>query len=1158
MGRCHSLLRGAVLIPFLLASLVVLSQEKNVDRNGGEERSHKEASEQLERDSWFRQGRAVQGQSAAELLNRALKQKAQLRHSATAQNSAQAYIQSGLAWSQLGPAPLAHPQYGYVSGRATSVAVDPTDSTGNTVYVGGAFGGLWKSTNAAVTNVGDVVWSQLLDNAPTLAVGAVAVKPDNGKVILVGTGETNASLDAYYGLGILRSEDGGATWTQISDAAPASGTTRVSFKGIGFSRIAFSSQNANLVVAAASLAPNSQGLTTCAGCTAGWGLYYSTDAGKTWAQAVLKDGTTTISPMGVNSVVFNPTDKQFYASVAYHGLYSSSDGITFIRLANQPAGAAMDTTACPASASLNCPIYRAEFAVRPDSTKGELYVWIIRGARDLGGSGLGIFQTRDSGTTWSALDVSGIDNCGDLNGCGAPLGIYDLALAAVPNGDGTDLYAGATNIFKCSITAQNPTCSANPFTNLTHVYGSSPIGVHPAQHGIAYPASNRNVVYFANDGGIYRWVNGAFGNLNGTIGSMAQLIGFSQTAEDESVLLAGTAGNGSASTNSSAAVDQGSNGLGWAVYHVEPYEIPAPLGNGGNTAINPANPNEWFVSGASTDGANTISRCDQGVNCKGLFTPVITQSTYGNDQTSTAPIPFLLDPSAPGKMILGTCRVWRGDSNPTGPWTTALSNNFTKGDASSCSLDRVLTALAAGGPKVDGVGSQVIFAGDQSGRVFVTVDANSGPASWKEITSKDANGKPVWSGFPISSIAIDTSDDSGLTAYFTVQGFNGTAGHVFKTTDGATWTNISGNPTNGGLPDAPANTVTLDPANSNIVYVGTDVGVFMTTDNGAHWAEYGPATGAGPLPNVPVTKLEAINTGTARKLRASTYGRGMWEISLASYKDFTQTVTPSLATVANGGTTTFRVAFQALGAFNADIKVACADLPNGVTCTYNPETVGSTASSSLVTVKLDATKVVTSTEPLAFKITGTAGDVIKTSVVKLNVTDFDMAATTTTGTVKAGSTASYSVGVSTSTGHIDAVALTCSSGLPDKATCTFSPSSIGPGATSILTIKTTAATTAKLDTPSFGSSGPLFAFWFGLPGMVLAGGAVSGKRKKGIFIALLVVVLVSAVGMTACGGGSNSTTPTPVAGTPAGTYTVTVTGTSGTLTHTTTVTLVVQ
>jgi hypothetical protein len=74
-------------------------------------------------------------------------------------------------------------------------------------------------------------------------------------------------------------------------------------------------------------------------------------------------------------------------------------------------------------------------------------------------------------------------------------GTHDLALLAVPDGAGTELYAGAVNLYKCEINTQNSACGAAPFMNLTHVYGCSPAAasshVHPGQHALAsiIPAS---------------------------------------------------------------------------------------------------------------------------------------------------------------------------------------------------------------------------------------------------------------------------------------------------------------------------------------------------------------------------------------------------------------------------------------------------------------------------------------------------------------------------------------------------------------------------------------------------------------------------------------------------------------------------------------------
>ena len=172
------------------------------------------------REAWFLKGRILPGVPAATLANRAYQQKLLRRAGAVtrpAKASAQAAstsLASGSGWISLGPTSFpsnassnGFQLYGPVSGRATAVAIDPADTSGNTVYVGGANGGLWQSTNAA-TNPSAVQWTPLIDDQPSLAVGAIAVQSPQSTpgstVVLVGTGETNSSADSYYGRGILR------------------------------------------------------------------------------------------------------------------------------------------------------------------------------------------------------------------------------------------------------------------------------------------------------------------------------------------------------------------------------------------------------------------------------------------------------------------------------------------------------------------------------------------------------------------------------------------------------------------------------------------------------------------------------------------------------------------------------------------------------------------------------------------------------------------------------------------------------------------------------------------------------------------------------------------------------------------------------------------
>src|SRR5712692_10113246 len=163
-----------------------------------------------QREQWFMHGRTFPGQSAAALRYRAHLQKMLLRaaRAAAARNAGTNALPQASAiklWAPLGPAPLASDatgfggqDYNWVSGRATAVAVDPADSNGNTVYVGGAYGGVWKSTNAGPLSpsAASVTWTAVIDNQATLAVGTIAIQPGNtipaNSLILVGTGEKNS------------------------------------------------------------------------------------------------------------------------------------------------------------------------------------------------------------------------------------------------------------------------------------------------------------------------------------------------------------------------------------------------------------------------------------------------------------------------------------------------------------------------------------------------------------------------------------------------------------------------------------------------------------------------------------------------------------------------------------------------------------------------------------------------------------------------------------------------------------------------------------------------------------------------------------------------------------------------------------------------------
>ena len=148
-----------------------------------------------------------------------------------------------------------------------------------------------------------------------------------------------------------------------------------------------------------------------------------------------------------------------------------------------------------------------------------------------------------------------------------------------------------------------------------------------------------------------------------------------------------------------------------------------------------------------------------------------------------------------------------------------------------------------------------------------TTNADGGQLTWTDVTQAI---NPL--GFPISSIALDSSDPLGKTAYVGIMGFH--TSHVWKTINaGISWTDFSGSSPS-GLPDAPVNSIIIDSGTSlsnGTVYARTDVGVFASSTGAASWAEVGPTAGPrGFLPNVAVTSLQIFKSSGVQLLRAAT------------------------------------------------------------------------------------------------------------------------------------------------------------------------------------------------------------------------------------------------------------------------------------------------
>lgn len=220
--------------------------------------------------------------------------------------------------------------------------------------------------------------------------------------------------------------------------------------------------------------------------------------------------------------------------------------------------------------------------------------------------------------------------------------------------------------------------------------------------------------------------------------------------------------------------------------------------------------------------------------------------------------PFALAPSTPATMYIGYKSIYKSTNSGT-KWTRMGVNSST-------------------GPSI----RAIAVAPNSASVVYYSFDADlttagmmrksiNGGTSWTTLTNPTNVGR-------VGSIAIDNTNSNNV--WVTVSGYN-VGQKVFKSTNGGTsWTNVSGT-----LPNIPANSVVYSNGSNGGVYLGMDVGVYYRDNTMSDWVLF-----SAQLPNVEIADLEIQYS--LGKVRAATYGRGVWESDLYGTTPF---VAPELA-----------------------------------------------------------------------------------------------------------------------------------------------------------------------------------------------------------------------------------------------------------------------
>jgi len=1095
-------------------------------------------------------------------------------------------------WMPLGPDPIPNGQTDPnfiaanelpVSGRVTAIAIDQTDTTGNTVYVGTAQGGVYRTLDGGTT------WTPMMDTAQSLAIGAITVDPLNHNTVFIGTGEGNLSGDSFFGVGLYIITNATTTanlagpFNTPATSPNADGFTDV-FTGRSITQILVNPTNDNQILISTS--SGFSGLSSDTFSTLPTrGVYFSINAlsgsptfTRSTIQTVAKNRLVTdmtMDPANPNSVL-----------VHVFGTAVAGDGGVWMSTSGNPWNGTATWTQELIKSSDN-----GKFAVNRVQTTTTFLLALDQ--TSVNPSSEGTVFSSTNGTAWTEITAA-------RGFCGGQC-FYDMPIALDPTnamniyvggsaGDG--IGAGDTGIFGKS-------------TNGGTSFSTSQNFLHADSHAIAILTANPSIIYAGNDGGIFASsdAGSTWHSINGAGFNATQFESLAVHSTDPNFTIGGTQDNGTELLQPSgswfradfgdggySAIDQSSSSTSNVnLYHTYFNQTNNLIGYATINTGTTASEGNWGFSGCQ----GTTPR--NGINCTDnvlFYAPL----TLGPGATG-----------APNTVYFGTDRLYRS--------ADAGNTNVIVSQGPLDAVNDTPVSTIGISPQDD----NVRIVGLANGQVFAT---STGSATLTNVTGG-------WPAKYVARVVIDPNVKT--TAYVTLDGY-GSPSHIWKTTNLSATT-----PTwiaTGFNIDVPVNAFAVDPASSNL-YAGTDIGVYSSTDGGLTWNPYG--TG---LPRVAVFDL-AITAG--HKVRIATHGRGMWEAAASPIHDDATTLTTNLAKAAADATINLTANLNTLGGATApagtltisdgttvltsgtpdvsgNVQFSSSSLasgPHNLIASYSGDANYPSSVSSPIEVDIVATSstaitasstntnfgtpiTLTATVPQGSGLplptgratfldglnplgspfldaTGKATLQISTlnvgvhtitavyqgdgfyrtstsTAVLITIADFTLPASSGSASVKAGSPATFTINVGSTGGFNGTVNFSCTSGLPSLASCGFNPATVTGSGSTTLTISTTSATAAS---PAANSAAMAIFGGAGLFGLVLAAG-IPGRKRALKSTLLFFGVLALAGAMISCGGGNGAQPQQHIPGTPAGTSTVTVSATSGSTTHTTTITLTVQ
>jgi hypothetical protein len=738
----------------------------------------------------------------------------------------------------------------WVAGRMTALAAAPN----GTLFAGAADGGVWKSTDAGQH------WTPVFDTQGTLSIGALLVTGSGSTYkVYAGTGEANTNSDSYAGIGVLVSSNGGSSWSRVGGDE---------LDGATIFRLV---QDGGTLLAATS-----------------HGLYSFRTASSTSWTAILQPAGT-VAPGGnfnlavgnmITDVAVRPgtNGRQVVAVAGWrggaptNGFYVSNDGgATFTYIANAngwvPAKAqGRVTIAYSADGGKAYAIVQSPQLLNV-GTNGKTLLQGVYASNngDPAGPWTKIATAEKLQASNSAQKAQRIQQKTYAPGVQA---WYNQFLAVDPN-NANHVYLGLEEVYE-TLNGGSGWDTIGRYWNFGFsCFSYTPFEgtcnhqqTHSDQHAALIVGGT---LYVGNDGGVYArslndHVEGDWADLNRHMDALQY---YGAQGSGDGNIYGGLQDNGSNKVFTAPTTIKDDTNHDISVSSVQVFG-----GDGGYTLVDPTNSDNVMTE---YTGLTVLNSTDGGANWH-LIVPA--------DPDPRFIAPIVMDRTNPSHIVSGGAIVWNSEDGVggTASWQSLFDTRTAVG-GNAASQVTALDAVTVGGVQyVAAAWCGPCNASFSTGTGFhagVVLMNNSG-GTW-HTTSQVCAGTSsacVGSGLPlryVSGIKIDAANPNH--AYLTESGYSRRwmvgpddpgVGHVFETGDGgASWVDRSGN-----LPDAPMDDVIQS---GGKLVVGSDFGVFVSTDDGATWSHLGTN-----LPHVVVGELTIDPNGT---LIAATHGRGIWTIT---------------------------------------------------------------------------------------------------------------------------------------------------------------------------------------------------------------------------------------------------------------------------------------